>query len=742
MFTRIMFCCLIALNSVAYAGEQENLLKAQALPPTSTELKYSSGALRIKANYAWSRDMAGKGVVIGVLDTGVWGAHSEFDSRVLAGYDFVHDVALLAGANSDDNLHGTHVAGVIAANAGSGYVTGMAPDAHILPVKVLDAEGSGYLTDIADGLDYARLRGAQVINLSLGWSGGAYLSVQQALHRNVAVDSVIVVAAGNEGAANPSWPARYASQKWANGQIIAVGAVDANNRLASFSNKAGDAKYFYLVAPGVDVLSTIPSGIEGLSGSSPWYAYLSGTSMATPYVSGAVALLESYWPHLKAKDVASILFTTATDLGAKGVDNVYGRGLVNVEKAMQPVGKTKVPTKQGKKPTRTKMVASRMIRGRILAAADAGAFRTIMVDSYNRDYQIDLRDMIASEASLSLTQLFSGMDARLRYGVKQFGNGLQLAAAYTEEPGKITAQSFAIRRKFAGGEEFAFGTANFANTFLGLDGTPFSGLGLTGQSPLEAPYMQFAQAEAFSGYGVPLQNGWTLKTALMSGSRLGLNALSVDGFGMTSYERSGSSLMGVLEFTRDFEDGKFAMSAGHLRESDRLLGGAATGALAINGSVDSRYVMASSAYRLHPKLWLGGNISVGTTSASDLSGGMIAGISDTASLGWSISLLGEEALRKDDRLSFSISQPLSAISGSMRIDKAVGVNSDGSYRYARENLSLASSARETDFEIGYLASLSRRASLSAGLVYRLNPGNDGQAADEAMLGVRWQWLTY
>jgi hypothetical protein len=310
---------------------------------------------------------------------------------------------------------------------------------------VLDASGSGYLIDVASGLDYSRAQGARVVNMSLGWTGSAYLPVQQALQRSVGANQVVVVAAGNESAANPSWPARYASQSWANGQIIAVGAVDANNRLASFSNKAGDAMNFYLVAPGVNILSTIPPNIAGLSGSTPWYAYLSGTSMATPYVSGAVALIESYWPQLKASQVASILFTTATDLGATGVDAVYGRGLINVEKAMQPIGTTAVPTTSGSKTTSTtKMIASPVVKGRMREAADAGAFRTIMVDSYNRDYQIDLGSAVTSAPSLTLSQLFSSMDAKLRYGAVQTGNGTQFAATYTDEPGRPVVNSFSL----------------------------------------------------------------------------------------------------------------------------------------------------------------------------------------------------------------------------------------------------------------------------------------------------------
>jgi len=744
MFTRKLIYCLIAIHSAAFAAEPEDYVVEALALPTATELKNSNGALQIKADYAWSKGITGKGVTVGVLDTGVWGSHTEFGSRVLAGYDFVNNRALLAKANSDDNMHGTHVAGIIAAGAGSGYMTGVATDAYILPVKVMNAQGSGDLNILASGLDYARTKGAKVVNLSLGWNAGSgYLPVEQALRRSVAANQVVVAAAGNDGAANPSWPARYASQTWANGQIIAVGAVDSSYRIASFSNRAGDSKDFFLVAPGVNILSTIPPNISGLSGSQPWYAYLSGTSMATPYVSGAVALLEGNWPQLKANQVTSILFTTATDLGATGVDAVYGHGLINLNKALQPIGTTTVPTSSGgSTTTSTKLVASSTVKGSIKSAANAGAFKTIMVDSYNRDYQIDLGSSITSAPSLTLTQLFSSMDARLRYGVTETRNGARFSATYTEEPGKSVVNSFSFRQQFTSGDEIAFGTANFASTFLGLSDTPFSGIGLTGQNLLDSPFMSLAQAQTFAGYGMGLQNGWTMKTALFSGNNYGFNVQSTDGFGLPLTDQSGASRLATLEFSRKFTNGQFAVSVGQLAEIDRLLGGVSSGALAINGAVDTAYVTTSGAYQLGKGTWLAGNVSVGNTSASHLSGGLISSMDATTSYGWAASLLQENAFFKNDRLGFSISQPLSAASGSMLINKAVGVNADGSYQYSSQSINLANEKHEMDYELDYTTPIGGNTSLSATLMYRTNPGNDATAQDEAMLGLRWQMMTY
>jgi subtilisin family serine protease len=121
---------------------------------------------------------------------------------------------------------------------------------------------------------------ASIVNVSLS-SANAYdpRATQQAVRAGL----LIVVAAGNDALANPVWPARFAKEAWANNQVIAVGAVDANHRIASFSNRAGDTAAWFLVAPGVDIVSSYVNG---------QYVYMSGTSMATPVVSGAAALVK------------------------------------------------------------------------------------------------------------------------------------------------------------------------------------------------------------------------------------------------------------------------------------------------------------------------------------------------------------------------------------------------------------------------------------------------------------------
>ncbi|TCD48610.1 S8 family serine peptidase [Chlorobium sp. N1] len=251
----------------------------------------------IEAPDAWAAGYTGEGIVVAVIDTGVNYFHPDLYDNIwintleiegngidddgngfvddVYGYDFVND----DGYAFDDNGHGSHVSGIIAGMYDDIGVTGVAYDASIMAVKVLDSDGSGTFLDVASGIYYAVDNGADVINLSLGAYG--VISSDLALALNYAFDSGVIVsmAAGNDYLSSPTYPATLAETDGG----IAVGAIDSTETVAAFSNDAGTTEpYDYVVAPGVSIYSTY------LEDS---YAIMSGTSMATPYVSGVAALL-------------------------------------------------------------------------------------------------------------------------------------------------------------------------------------------------------------------------------------------------------------------------------------------------------------------------------------------------------------------------------------------------------------------------------------------------------------------
>lgn len=242
---------------------------------TNTSEYVPPGVQMIHAPDQWKKGNEGEGVVIAIIDTGVDYNHPDLKDNIIGGKDFTGK-----GDYLDGNGHGTHVAGTIAAsNSGSGIV-GVAPKAKILALKALRDDGSGDIEAVIEAIRYATQYGVDVINMSLG--GPHYPELHEAVKEAVAKGIIICAAAGNDGDGNPrteevSYPGMYP-------EVIEVGAVDYKGQLAYFSNTNHEVD---ILAPGVRVLSTYLNG---------QYAKLDGTSMATPHMTGAVALLKSNKP--------------------------------------------------------------------------------------------------------------------------------------------------------------------------------------------------------------------------------------------------------------------------------------------------------------------------------------------------------------------------------------------------------------------------------------------------------------
>ncbi|MEZ5169334.1 MAG: S8 family serine peptidase [Acidimicrobiia bacterium] len=282
-----------------------------AVEATATDPKRSQQWALNNVSFESAWDTAnGSGTVIAVVDTGVRATHEDLGSKTEAGADFVSP----GGGTGcfDPHGHGTHVAGIASASTNNGKgVAGGSPGSHIMPVRVLDEDGSGWTSDVTAGIIWAADHGADVINLSLG--GGGYSSSMRTAVQNAVADGVLVVAAsGNNNSSTPSYPGGYP-------EALTVASTTSSNIRSGFSNYG---PHVDVAAPGSGILST-----GGWANNA--YVTMSGTSMATPYASAAAAVVKSACPAASANDVTAALTSTATDLGSPGFDNYFGHGLIN-----------------------------------------------------------------------------------------------------------------------------------------------------------------------------------------------------------------------------------------------------------------------------------------------------------------------------------------------------------------------------------------------------------------------------
>ncbi|WP_462413632.1 S8 family peptidase [Neobacillus sp. Marseille-QA0830] len=236
-----------------------------------------SGVEMIQAPKVWDQTK-GKGITIAILDTGCDLIHPDLKGRIIGGRNFTKDDNGLKESYCDYNGHGTHVAGTIAGTANQQGVIGVAPEAKLLIVKVLDQNGSGQYEWIIKGIQYAIEQKVDIISMSLGGPEDIpelHEAIQKAVEQNI----LVVCAAGNEG------DGQEATNEWGYpgyyNEVISVGAISLDRRISDFSNSNNEVD---LVAPGEDILSTYLNGK---------YAKLSGTSMAAPHVSGALALIKA-----------------------------------------------------------------------------------------------------------------------------------------------------------------------------------------------------------------------------------------------------------------------------------------------------------------------------------------------------------------------------------------------------------------------------------------------------------------
>jgi Subtilase family len=684
------------------------------------------------ASSAYAAGGTGDGILVGVIDTGIDVDHPEFAGVIDSdSTDIVTGNALFL---DDEDGHGTAVAGVIAARRNHALAHGVAFDADLLVVRA-DASGSCAMgcvfdqADVAAATDYAVDHGARVLNYSLGGAGSLAGVLGEALEDAVRAGRILVLAAGNDDGDDPIFPAIFAGTSEARGRAIAVGAVDADGNIASFSNRAGSARRYFLVAPGVDVRAPELDGGTAL---------VSGTSFAAPHVTGAAALVLDAAPYLSAREVVELLLDTATDLGEPGTDEVYGRGLLNLAAALGPQGPLTIPLGTAVDGEGASLLDTGLrLGGAFGPGPELG--RAIFIDGYGRPYWMDLdRRRSLSKAEPALRNWLAPVAERPAFRAPVGASG-SLALHLGEREQRRSFGWTSEEADSRVGEQFALSAAlGDASRIMVSHGRSLQGqFGLAsddrGQMPslltegvFASPYL--ALADGGDGVALAQQLGdvWSLRAGLARADRS-----AYDPYG------SGDNAAMIGEVATALAGGsRLGLQFGQLEEQDRVLDASGGGALGLSGGASTTFFGLAGRAELASSLELFGQANLGLTRAEGRGPGLLQDMSMLYSTSFGVGLARRDLARDGDRLTVAISQPLRVEAGDAAIDRPLGRTLDGRILRRRDRLDLAPKGRELDLELGYRLTPTGIGEISLNWLTRLQPGHDAEARPDHALALK------
>lgn len=682
----------------------------------------------------------GKGQVFGVVDTGVIRTNPVFAAgQVSSSLSSCAAVSFRCsnGAN-DDNSHGTAVASIAAANLSNpfrntistgayviqpGMVIGMAPNANIVAEKVLSAAGSGYSTDVANGIRKAADAGASIINLSLTY--GNTPDLVSAVNYAAAKGAFIVWAGGNENRALLNGQGTSGLTAAAIQRLVLVGSVNNANGKSSFSNTAGNGSLRdtggkttsyasrWIMATGEGILAPYAT-----AGSNAWNSW-SGTSMAAPLVSGSMALLQTAWPILQTRGTtANLLLSTAKDLGSAGTDTTFGTGLVNLATAFQPYGTLMVTLANGT----SKPVSG--ITGTMISSGVLGSLASVKsklssyqaFDSYTRNFTVNLSGLIQSPtAKATLNPL--PKSTRSGPNVMKLADGAEVA---TELESTGT---------FAPG-------IGFADTKADMPSAPMGYIVMTNK---------LGDTVAL-GYGVGA--GYSFAKALYDDNDIALIGNTANNFGVSGLAQGGSLM---AYGTKIGEDTRFAitwsgtapagagMSEGMTQNATNLGFGLShrinerftVGAVC--NSLDEKHGLLGSTYETGSLLSFGDDsrtrsITLSLNARADRDNSLQLEISqasahassarnlfaDIATLkahSFSMSWLSKNVMQGNDQLTLTAAMPLRLSSGSASMAMSQVDSETGEPVYMTEKVSLVPDGRERQIRLGYSTPLGKHQNL-------------------------------
>lgn len=694
---------------------------ASAADFETTEYRAQFGVGAINAATAYARGFTGAGVTVSVLDSPFDTDHPDLIGKFATGYN-----ASTGGTNvsctvgSCTSTHGTFVAGIIAASKNSSGMHGVAYGAMIKPVTIFDSAGTFNVNtaQLASAVSAGSGSGISVMNNSWGSSAiasgtafGQTVHFYRPLHYAFATavnsafgsavsNTVVVFANGNDGHNSatgriPVWltsadaqargtPFGYAStstnlasgegrQPLVNGNLsgawLTVVALDANNLIATYSNGCGDAKAFCISAPGSSIYSTVDLDFTG-SGYSPsgGFGTADGTSFAAPHVAGALAILKQQFPNLTPSQLVSLLISTATDLGAAGIDEVYGVGMLNLASATTPQGVLRVAS-GGALASDHYTTQNTGFRVSPVIGSSLAGLKVGILDGYNRSYEwsptiskkstIDFKPSSYFPTNSNQTTMLAAANVELRGELSNTNSGSQVTGTTLS----WSADNFNVSLKYSS---------------------------LQQRLPTWSASASIDSTELFAFQVNP---GITGLTSVSGQHQLGRKFSLFFSSAAARYEAGGAFSENSYGLTLSAGNYQVVFKAGLLSEKEQFLGTTGYGAYSMGSPAKTTFWSLGSSLKLSEQTVISSRYSAAKTAVR-FKYEELASSSDILTDEFQVSLSRTGIITATGTLSINLQAPLSIKAGQINQSTTLGYTANGDYNTVQRSYSLVGDNRE------------------------------------------------